>query len=191
MSQEKKHIITIAGKPASGKSTSAKLVAKELGYKHYSTGDLFREIAAGQHHDVLEANLHAERDTSIDIKVDERQRSLGLTEDNFVIDARLGWHFIPSSFKVYLDLDTIHGARRILSDSDSDRDKNENIPQSHSDYAKVLNDRLDSETRRYKALYDADGHDHSNFDLVIDTKTNTPSRVTELIVAAYRKWIAS
>lgn len=191
MSQAKKHIITIAGKPASGKSTSAKMVAKELGYEHYSTGDLFREIAAGQNQDVLQANLHAERDTSIDVQVDERQRNLGVTEDNFVIDARLGWHFIPTSFKVYLDLDTIHGAHRILASPRSDRESKENIPEHPAAYAEVLNERLASETRRYKTLYSADGHDHVNFDLVIDTKSHTPAQVTALIIDAYNHWIAS
>lgn len=191
MPQEKKHIITIAGKPASGKSTSAKMVAKELGYTHYSTGDLFREIAAEQNHDVLQANLHAERDTTIDMKVDERQRNLGVTDDNFVIDARLGWHFIPTSFKVYLDLDTIHGAHRILASPDSDRQSKEAIPQHPEAYAEVLNERLASETRRYKSLYNADGHDHTNFDLVVDTKSHTPAQVSALIIEAYRRWIAN
>jgi cytidylate kinase len=191
MSREKKHIITIAGKPASGKSTSAKMIAKELGYAHYSTGDLFRSIAAEQNQDVLQASLHAEHDTSIDYQVDERQRNLGVSEDNFVIDARLGWHFIPNSFKVYLDLDTIHGAERVLASPDLERESKESIPEDPIDYVHVLNERLASETRRYRALYDADGHKLANFDLVIDTKVNTPEQVTSMIVEAYNKWIVA
>ncbi len=191
MPQEKKHIITIAGKPASGKSTAAKIVAKQLGFAHYSTGDLFREIAAQQQHDVLQANLHAESDATIDFKVDERQKQLGESDDTFVIDARLGWHFIPHSFKVYLDLDTVTGATRILSNPDSARESKENIPKDPALYAKVLDDRLASESRRYKSLYSVDGHDPSNFDLVIDTKTNSPTQVSEMIVDAFNKWIAT
>ena len=37
--------ITLSGMVGSGKSTNAKLFAKELGYKHYSVGDLMREMA--------------------------------------------------------------------------------------------------------------------------------------------------
>jgi CMP/dCMP kinase len=191
MSLEKKHIITIAGKPASGKSTSAKMVANELGYTHYSTGDLFRQIASERDQDVMQANLSAEQDTSIDHEVDERQRNLGMTDDNFVIDARLGWHFIPNSFKVYLDLDTAHGAKRILADVDSERASKEHIAADPTEYAGVLNERLASETRRYRALYDADGHDGTNFDLVINTEFNTPSQVTALIVEAFKHWISN
>jgi len=33
-------IITIAGEGGSGKSTVARILAKKLDYKHYSTGDL-------------------------------------------------------------------------------------------------------------------------------------------------------
>ena len=38
-------IIVLGGRAGSGKSTIAKEVAKKLGYKHYSMGDLQRNIA--------------------------------------------------------------------------------------------------------------------------------------------------
>jgi hypothetical protein len=41
----KKHILTLAGAIGSGKSSTAKRVAAELGYRHFSSGDLFRTIA--------------------------------------------------------------------------------------------------------------------------------------------------
>ncbi|MFO8015868.1 MAG: AAA family ATPase, partial [Candidatus Woesearchaeota archaeon] len=37
--------ITISGKPGSGKSTVARLVAERLGLNHYSLGDMQREVA--------------------------------------------------------------------------------------------------------------------------------------------------
>ncbi|MFZ3010139.1 MAG: nucleoside monophosphate kinase [Candidatus Microsaccharimonas sp.] len=190
---DKKHIITIAGKPASGKSTTAKLVAEKLGFGHYSTGELFRAIAAEHQQDVLEANLHAEKnvDFDIDAQVDDRQMNLGINEDNFVIDARLGWHFIPQSFKVYLDLDTITGAERILSNPDTERNLKENIPETPAQYANVLDERLTSESRRYEKLYGVDNHNHENFDLVVDTKANSPERAATLVIEAYNRWITN
>lgn len=185
---DKKHIITIAGKPASGKSTTAKLVADKLGFAHYSTGDLFREIAAKHELDVLQANLHAEEDTSfnIDEEVDERQKKLGVDSDNFVIDARLGWHFIPNSFKVYLDLDTVTGAERILAGG---RESNETIPENPIEYGKVLDERLTSESRRYQKLYGVDNHERQNFDLIVDTKVHDPEEAATLVIDAYHEWI--
>jgi cytidylate kinase len=38
-------IITIAGTVGSGKSTVGRIIAKRLGLKHYSIGDLMREMA--------------------------------------------------------------------------------------------------------------------------------------------------
>ena len=41
----KKEIITIAGANGSGKSSTAKKIAQQLGFKHLSSGDLMRQIA--------------------------------------------------------------------------------------------------------------------------------------------------
>ena len=38
-------IVTISGTPGSGKSTVGKLIAKKLGLKHYSIGNLMRSMA--------------------------------------------------------------------------------------------------------------------------------------------------
>ena len=102
---EKKHIITIAGKPGSGKSTTSKAVAHSLGFTHFSSGDFFRAIGKERGIDVFQANLVAEAEEDIDHLVDEKLRTLGENEDNMVIDSRMAWHWMPYSFRVYLDLD--------------------------------------------------------------------------------------
>jgi cytidylate kinase len=190
---DKKHIITLAGKLGSGKSTTAKLIVEELGFKHHSTGGLFREIAAAERMDVLQANLHAEvnSEADIDFQVDERQRIMGETEDNFVIDGRLAWYFIPNSFKVYLNLDARIGAERILADMDEERRQLEHVPEDPIEYAKLLDERRASESRRYLSLYGVDNHDPANFDLVIDTSHRTPEEVKDLIIENYNKWLAT
>jgi len=41
---KRKHIITISGRPGSGKSTTADKVAELLGYTRHSSGDMVRQI---------------------------------------------------------------------------------------------------------------------------------------------------
>jgi cytidylate kinase len=187
----KKRIITIAGRPGSGKSTASKAIAEQLGYEHFSSGDLFRAIGRERGIDVTQTNQAAERDEEIDRLVDERQEEMGRTQDQLVIDGRLAWHFIPGSFKVYLDLDLEIAARRILANMDPVRKAHEHIPDDPKQYAAALQHRLGLEATRYKSKYGVGVHDQSNFDLVIDTGNHSPEEVKNLILDAYHKWLAA
>lgn len=187
----KKHIITIAGKPGSGKSSTSKAIAAELGYQHFSSGDLFRAISRDMGVHILQANLAAEKDEKSDIDsiVDQRLRDIGNSEDFIVIDSRMAWHWMPRSFKIYLDIDLLHASQRILQNIDPERLEAEHIPTNPEDYAISLKDRLDSEMRRYEMLYGVNPAELSNYDLVIDTVENNLDTVVETIVTAYRKWL--
>lgn len=188
----KKQIITIAGRPGSGKSTTAKGVAAQLGFKHFSSGDLFREASKKAGVDVLQSNLAAEEEEgvpAIDYLVDQKLREIGETEDMIVIDSRTAWHWIPGSFKVFLDLDLKIAAERILSAMTEERKDVEQIADDIEEYAKSLGDRLSSETRRYKKLYDIDPYQNSNYDLVVDTNKNGIDAAIKLVVEAYNGWL--
>lgn len=192
----KKHIITIAGKPGSGKSSTAKMLAEQLGYEHFSSGDLFREIAKSRGQNVKEANLHAEgkelNSENIDELVDSRLREIGQTQDNKVIDSRTAWHWIPGSFKVFLDLDLHVAADRIIRAmevSDVAGERNEHIPESIEAYTAELEDRLASETRRYEGLYSIDPYTLSNHDFVINSDENSLEEVVDKILQAYELWL--
>jgi cytidylate kinase len=194
---QKKHIITIAGKPGSGKSSTAKLLAERLGYDHFSSGDLFREIARERGQNVKQAKLDAEGKAldgqNIDELVDRRLREIGQTEDNKVIDSRTAWHWIPEAFKVFLDLDLAVAAERIIKAmeaADEDRAQSEHIPTSVEEYARELDERLASESRRYEGLYQIDPYDLTNHDLVVDSDKNKLEDVVDTIEAAYKEWLA-
>lgn len=186
---QKKHIITIAGKPGSGKSTTSKGIAAELGYQHFSSGDLFRAIGKERGIDVTQTNLAAEKEAEIDYLVDQRLRDIGETESEVVIDSRLAWHWIPGSFKVYLNLDLEIAAKRILTHMDPTRLESEKVHEDPKEYAAALQHRLDIEIRRYKSLYDVNPYDGSNYDLVVDTNTNNPEQTRKLILSKYREWL--
>lgn len=187
----KKHIITIAGKPGSGKSTTSKGLASSLEYSHFSSGDFFRAIGKERGFDVLATNLLAEQERDIDEAVDQKLRELGQNQDNMVIDSRMAWHWMPYSFKVYLDLDINIAAERIISHMDEKRRSVELVSDKIEVYAKTLQDRLDSESRRYLNLYNVNPYDIENYDLVIDTSKHSAEEVRQLITAAYQNWLTS
>lgn len=184
-----KQIITIAGRPGSGKSTASKAVANELGFEHFSSGDLFRAIGKEKGLDILNANLHAEEQSEIDHMVDQRLRDIGANQDQVVIDSRMAWHWMPRSFKVYLDLDLEIAAHRIISSMDAKRLEHEHIPEDPKIYALTLKRRLESEGRRYKKLYEVNPNVLSHYDLVIDTGKCSAEEVKATILAAYKTWL--
>jgi cytidylate kinase len=184
----KKHIITIAGRPGSGKSTTAKLVAERLGFQHFSTGDLFRTIGSGMGIDVLRTNRTAETNADIDRQVDERLKGIQASEDRLVIDSRLAWHFVPSSYCVFLDLTFEVAAARIIAGIDEGRVTNESIPRDPVEYSKELLQRASLEASRYKSKYGVEIFNTDNFDLVVDTAKHDIRQVSDIVVAGYVAW---
>lgn len=185
----KKQIITIAGRPGSGKSTTAQAVAFKLGFQHFSSGDLFRALGKERGTDVLQANMTAGVTEELDRLVDGKLQELGRNQDRLVIDSRTAWHWIPSSYKVFLNLDLELAAQRILSEVNETRLMSENIHRDPAQYAKRLKHRLDVETERYKALYNIDPYDMNNYDLVIDTAVTSVEQAVGQVVHGFKEWL--
>ena len=188
----KKEIITIAGALGGGKSSTADLVAKKLGYQRFSSGDFMRKLAVKMNMSLNELSTLAQTDESIDVKIDEEVKKAG-EQDKIVIDSRLAFHWIPDSFKVYLDLPPQIAKKRILNNLKENtlRKQSENA-QTPEEIEKKINSRLASEKKRYKELYGIEDHtDKSNFDLVIDTNKNNLDQVVNLIVSEYQKWLGA
>lgn len=182
-----KRIITIAGKPGSGKSSTAKGVASTLEYGHFSSGNFMRTIAHNRNMTLPELSLLAETDSSIDHAIDEENKKVG-EQDRVVIDSRLAFHWIPTSFKVYLDLDPKIAAERISRNQTEER-KASGEPIENPEVAlKALQERFQSEERRYHALYQVSTGDKANYDLVVDTGINQLEDVVAQIVTRYREW---
>lgn len=187
---EKKHIITIAGRPGSGKSTTANEVAKLLDYTRFSSGDLMRDIARKRGISIHELNIVAETDKTIDHEIDGALKRLNELE-RIVIDSRLAFHWIPNSFKVYLDLDLDIAATRIFRDMNKKRVDSGEEFDSPFDVADSIRGRLISEKKRYMKLYGIDPYHPSHFDLIIDTARNDQSVVALKVYDLYKQWLAS
>ncbi len=190
---EAKKIITIAGKLGSGKSSTAKKIAKMLNYQHFSSGDFLRQIAQERNLSIKDLMIEAESDPQIDYDIDELLKSKG-NEENLVIDSRLAYYWIPESFKVYLDIDPEIAAKRMFYDLESNesRQKSEHTINIE-EMKKNMIERHQSDIKRYKNLYNIDHTNHNNFDLVIDTGNpeNDLDTVINKVIQGYLQHIES
>jgi cytidylate kinase len=164
-------IISITGAPGTGKTSVGKLLAKRLGYNFYSVGDLRGKMAMERGMTIDELNKLGEKDASTDTMADDYQRELGTKEDNFIIEGRLSWHFIPHSFKVLLTCATSEAARRVFEARKHESEGRQDEREYHSvaDAEKTLTERVASDVVRYQTHYGIDYRDTAHYDLVIDT----------------------
>lgn len=172
-------IITISGLPGSGKTAIGRMLARKLGYKFYSIGELRGEWAIERGMSIDDLNRLGEKELWTDRKADEYQKGLGEEEDNFVIDGRLSFHFIPASFKVFLKVDEKVGAERVHGDERPDEERG-----TLTELREALKMRIESDDKRYKKLYDLNFHDVKNYDLIIDTTDLKPAAVVDRIIRA-------
>ena len=176
-------IITITGKPCSGKSTVSKLLAERYGFKRIGVGDICKEEARKRGMNSEEFNKFLLSDPSFDFYIDKQSEILGKQYEGqkVVFDSRLAWHFVPKSFKVFVDLNDDEMARRLVNSDRTGKEKYESIEEAK----RTLLEREKTELERYKKIYNVDLADHSNFDFVIDSMGQTPEELCDKIWEAY------
>ncbi|MGV8984340.1 (d)CMP kinase [Clostridium sp.] len=166
--------ITITGALYSGKSSVAKAISKALDYTYFSVGDLQRKLAVEKGMSITEYNKYM-LDNKLDHEVDNRTAEIGKEKDDFIFDARLAWHFIPDSFKIYLKVDLDVAVERSMK---NERGKSEKYA-SKEEAAVNITERCRLEGSRFKDIYNVDIKQESNYDLVIDTSNISMEGVIE------------
>lgn len=176
-------IISLSGSLGSGKSTLAQELATRLGWPRYYMGGLRREAAAKRGLTLAEYNKLGETDPQTDMEVDEYQKKLGQTQDNFIIEGRTSWYFIPHSLKIYLDTDEEVAAKRIWKDIEEKGERRNEDKDMHNwqDVLASMRHRLQSDHNRYHQYYNIDVYDKNNYDYCLDTTNLTPSEALEKI----------
>ena len=178
-------IITMSGNAGSGKSTVAKILAVKLNFKRYYMGQLRRDAARKRGMTLEEYNKLGESDPSTDNDIDEYQKKLGKTEDNFIIEGRTSYHFIPQSFKIYLKANPDVGATRIWKDlKDNSKQRNEANVEDIDQLKISLAARQKSDELRYMKYYSIKPFDELSYDLVVDTSFLSVKEVVEKIITS-------
>ena len=180
-------IITLGGHLGAGKSTLGKKLAEHFGYRQYSTGGFMREMASDRWVSIIELNQIAEKDGGvIDAILDERQKKLWEIEDDFIIDGRLAFHFIPHGFKIFLTVESHEAARRIY------HDESRKSVETHFDIeeaARNIEARRKSEDERYMKYYGVHIYDMKLYDIVIDTTHIWPEEVFAQVLTSLSRYL--
>ena len=174
--------ITLSGELGSGKSTVANYLISKMPFKIVSAGLLFRQLAAKHGMSAKEFNQFIENDPKYDHYVDDTMAELGRTDEKIIFDSRMAWHFVPSSFKIYLYVDVDTATERIFNDVGR-------VSESYSDKAtarKEIVERRQSELLRYQNFYHCNLDDYSNYDLIVDTSHASRDEVNELVFNSFK-----
>lgn len=175
-------IITITGKPCSGKSAAIAKLMEKHNFEKFSAGEIFRRIGAERGLNILEMN-QARDVIDIDKLVDDEIVAIGKRdlEKDIIFDSRTAWHFIPESFKVFLDIQPHEAARRLISSGRT----TEQVDVSEEDAIASLEKRWDVENERYMKLYNFNNKNPENYNIVVDTTNITVDEVADKIYDAY------
>lgn len=181
-------IVSISGAEGSGKSTIAKMLAEKLDWPRYYIGGIRREKAKERGLTLEEYNKLGETDPSTDLEVDEYQKKLGETEDNFVIEGRTSWHFIPHSFKIFLNTSFEEAAKRVFNELSKDNTRNEGKDlTTYENVLDSLKSRRQSDMMRYAKYFNIDVFDLSHYDFILDTTDLSIEEVFEKVFDAVRE----
>ena len=179
-------LISITGKLGSGKSTICNILKERYGFEIFSTGTINREYARSLGITTLELNKRLNEDPSLDHEIDGTVTRLSIErkDDNLIFDSRMAWHFVPSSFSVFIKVSTVIAAERIMKAG-----RSEETYKTMDEAVENINARHKSETLRYKTLYGVDLDNYDNYDLVVDTDGKTPEQIVEIICDAFDNWL--
>lgn len=183
----KKHVITISGNIASGKSEVSKMLSEKLSYELYKASEEFRKQARINNMSLVEFNEYLKDKPEIDIYVDECTRKYVKDKDNIIVDARLGFHFVEDAFDVYLKSDVDTAAARLFLAAKT-RGKEEKYTSVLDAKSGIIR-RENAERLRYTKRYNVDITDTNNYACVIDTTNVESSEVVDKIIEQYNEWL--
>ena len=169
-------IITIGGLAGTGTTTAAEMLSEKLDIPYISAGFIFREMAAEKGMTVLEFSEFAEGNDDIDKEIDERQAELARSSDNLIVEGRLSAYFVEADLKLWLVTPFDVRSSRIA----------ERESKSVDLAKKEIIVREESEALRYMDIHNIDIKNMDIYDLIINTGTFDPEKVSEIILTTLK-----
>ena len=166
-------IVTIGGLAGTGTTTLAEVLSEKLDVPYISAGFIFREMAAERGMSVLEFSEFAEGNDDIDKEIDKRQALKAKEAENLIIEGRLSAFFVDNAdLKICLVTPFDVRSKRI-----SDRE-NKSVEVAKNEI--IVREK--SEALRYMEIHNIDISNMDVYDIVINTGTFNPEKVSEIII---------
>ena len=185
----KKEIITIAGSLGSGKSSTARAVASALRFRHFSSGDLFRQIAVSARRVDRSYEYFGGGAAGYRLKVDHLLQEMYRAEESS--PSTRGWRGVgcPGRSKFFWCSIPIPPPTHLPSFARRRTDgEDAQIRRGGArQYRSQICQRAEALLPHYMASTPTDP---LNFDIVVNTKHNDLTMVTAIVRAAYRAWRA-
>lgn len=178
-STKSKPTIVLGGLAGSGKSTTAKLLAKRFGLRRVSAGDMFRAMAKEAGMGLIDFGRKAEKEPEIDRELDERMIAEA-RKGGAILDGRATAYLtdkrrIPA-LRIWLAVDPRVSAKRVAG-----RD-GLTVKEALRKSAK----REREVAKRLKLLWGVDTTDTSYYDAAIQTDDYSPKEVADIITRLVR-----
>jgi cytidylate kinase len=179
-------LISITGKLGSGKSTVCNIMKERYGFQIFSTGTINREYARRLGITTLELNKRLNDDPSLDHEIDGTVTKLSVErkDEDLIFDSRMAWHFAKDTFKIFLTIEPMEAARRVMRNQRGCEEHYETVEEA----CEKLVERSQVERDRFLEIYGVDYHDHNNFNIVVDTTHRTPDEIVSIIMANYESY---
>ncbi|MBE6684518.1 MAG: hypothetical protein E7592_02560 [Ruminococcaceae bacterium] len=181
-------LMSITGKLGSGKSTVCSILKEKYGFEIFSTGTINREYARRLGITTLELNERLKSDPALDKEIDGTVTRLSIEkkDEKLVFDSRMAWHFAKDTFKIFLTIDPMEAAARVMKNQRGEEEHYDSV----EDACQGLIKRGNVERERFIQIYGVDYFDHNNFNLVVDTTSRTPEEIVGIIIENYESYCA-
>ena len=163
--------ITIFGLAGTGTSSTGKMLAEKLGYTFMSSGNMFRKTAEENGRTLKEFEDLTSKDDKYDRELDRQMKEFGEANDNFIVESRLAWNFIPDSIKIKLTCDFNVRLERVAKRDEISFEE----AKEHTEF------REQKISERYSKYYGITDFNDEKFDLVIDNSNTSLAEVVEKI----------
>lgn len=181
-------LISITGRLGSGKSTVCNMLKERYGFEIFSTGTINREYARRLGITTLELNKRLNDDPSLDHEIDGTVTKLSeeRKDDKLIFDSRMAWHFARNTFKIFLTIEPMEAARRVMLNQRGEEERYTDV----DDACAKLIERSRVERDRFVDIYGVDYYDYNNFNIVVDTTSRTPEEIVAIIMENYEAYSA-